>query len=558
MESRLNKLEILILNTKQKYKVTHYISVGDLLELSGVHLHYPVLGALVNNTPRELSFTIYKPCQVTFFDITHPEGHRMYVRSLIFVLLKAARNLSPNRRLMVEHAVSKGLYCEYSDSVPVTIEEVFELGAEMRNIIARDVEFVKEAMLVPDAIEVFEKNNYLEKAKLFRTRKKMYTAIYHLEDFVEYFYGNLVKSTGQLTIFDLVKYQDGMLLMLPPQQPPIKIEDFILQPKLFDIFQEYKHWGEILGITTIGSINEYVQANKTNELIHLAEALHEKKVASIAEQVVGHLAKPRLILISGPSSSGKTSFAKRLAVQLRVLGIKTVQISLDNYFVNREDTPKDAHGEYNFEALEAIDLDLFNKQLIQLMDGEEIEIPKFSFESGSRYWDGTKLQIEHSTFIIVEGIHGLNPGLTNQINNVLKFKIYVSALTNVGIDFHNRIPTTDNRLIRRIIRDYQYRGYSAKETLKRWPSVRKGEDAYIFPYQEEADVMFNSSLFFELGVLKPYVEIPLHEVYESDAEYAEAKRLLKFLSYFLPIPDTNLPPTSILREFLKGSSFHYD
>jgi uridine kinase len=366
-----------------------------------------------------------------------------------------------------------------------------------------------------------------------------------------------VPSTGYLKAFDLVKYYQGMLLMIPKRSNPEELEDIVLQNKMFDIFQEYKEWVEIIGVRSVAAINQQVKSRLTSELIKISEALHERKVIQIADQIYGRKGKVRIVLISGPSSSGKTTFAKRIAIQLKVAGLKPYTISLDNYFVDREHTPKDEKGDYDFESLQAVDVDTFNKNLIQLLDGEEIELPKFSFESGRRFFDGTKLKIEDNGIIIIEGIHALNPNLTPLIEVEKKFLVYISALTSLSIDGTNRIPTTDNRLIRRIIRDYKYRGYSALDTISRWESVRRGEDQNIFPYQENADVMFNSALLYEFGILKTYAEPILRDVPVNVPEYAEARRLMKFLDFFERIPDQEIPPTSILREFLGGSTFSY-
>ncbi|HPJ46729.1 MAG TPA: nucleoside kinase, partial [Tenuifilaceae bacterium] len=373
----------------------------------------------------------------------------------------------------------------------------------------------------------------------------------------DYFFGCLVPSTGYLKKFDLVKYYQGMLLMVPKRKNPDELEDIVIQDKMFDIFQEYKDWVDILGVGNVAAINKQVLTGNSSELIKISEALHERKVVQIADMIYSRKDNVRIVLISGPSSSGKTTFSKRLAIQLKVAGMRPYTISLDNYFVDREHTPRDEHGEYDFESLHALDINYFNNDLVQLMEGKEVELPKFSFENGKRYFDGTKLKIERNGIIIIEGIHALNPDLTPLIEAEKKFKVYISALTSLSIDGTNRIPTTDNRLIRRIIRDHRYRGYSALDTISRWDSVRRGEDHNIFPFQEEADVMFNSALLYELGILKSYAEPVIREVPMNVPEYAEAVRLIKFLSYFVSIPPDEIPPTSILREFLGGSTFSY-
>ncbi len=548
-------IEIICENNKTRKYYELGTSLHEIIVDQNIYLKYPILGAKVNNDVEELSYQIFKPKVVKFFDISDVDGARMYVRSLWFVLMKAVKDLYPDAILKIEHSVSKGFYCEIENS-DNTSEIVEAIRHRMQQIVEEDIPFVRKDILVSEAMQLFEENNYFHKVKLFQTCPELYTSVYHLGNLVDYFYGYLVPSTGFLTVFDLVTYQEGMLLRIPKRSNPTELEDVIEQPKLFEIFREYKRWSKILGVETIGSINEAVLNKQAGELIKISEALHEKKVGKIADEIKNR-EKVRLILISGPSSSGKTTFCKRLAVQMKAAGLKPFQISLDNYFVDREHTPKDEHGEYDFESLDALDVKLFNENLLDLLTGNEVSLPKFSFTSGTRFYTGEKLQISQETILLIEGIHALNPNLTLMIPNELKFKIYVSALTQIGIDGHNRIPTTDNRLLRRIIRDHQYRGYSALNTLQRWPSVRRGEEKYIFPFQEEADVMFNSALLFELGVLKSYAEPLLHSVPQFQPEYSEAMRLLKFLSYFQPISDKELPPTSILREFLSGSTFDY-
>jgi len=550
-------IQIICENCGTKKDFQRGTTLKEISEELNVNLKYPILGAFVNNKLKELSYNIYKPKTVEFIDITHPDGMRMYIRSLMFVLQKAVNNIIPGKQLKIEHAISKGLYCEIERNGTLDIETVFAIGNRMREIIDADIEFKRKEILTTDAIKLFEEAELTQKALLFKFRSQLYTSVYSLDDINDYFYGFLAPSTGYLKVFDLVKYFDGMLLIGPKSDNPDECEEIILQNKLFEILREYKQWGEILNVGYIGNINEIIEKKQVGELIKISEALQEKKLAYIADKISAQTPHPKLILISGPSSSGKTTFAQRLAIQLKVAGIKPVTLSLDNYFVNRELTPRDENGEYNFEALEALDIDLLNSNLLQLFNGEEIELPRFSFQTGQRYYTGEKLKIDKKTIIIAEGIHALNPNLTPDIDDKDKFKIYVSALTTVSLDNLNRIPTTDTRLIRRIVRDYRYRGYSALETIDRWQSVREGEEKYIFPYQENADVMFNTAVHYETGVLKRYVEPILYEVPKNKKAYREAVRLLKFFSYITPIPDEEIPPTSILREFLGGSSFKY-
>jgi len=552
---RLIKITCTNINITKEYKAgTNLQEIANDLKIK---LKYPILGARVNNQLFEFDYEIYKPKIVEFIDFTNVDGFRMYLRSLSFVLMKAAKDLFPDRALKIEHSISGGYYCELEHTEhKLNQQEVLDIADRMREIIGANLPFQREEILTTEAIKIFEKNNMSEKARLFNSRPLLYTSVYKLDDFIDYFYGYLVPSTGYLELFDLIPYYDGMLLRFPAINKPLEIGNIVLQEKLFDIFREYKDWGEVLGVSSVGDVNDEIMKGNIGELIKISEALHEKKVAEIADAIKNR-PQIRVVLIAGPSSSGKTTFAKRLSVQLKVSGLKPVQISLDNYFIDREATPKDENGEYDFESLYALDIDTFNRDILKLIDGQEIDMPHFSFESGKRYYKGNKFKITNQHIILIEGIHALNPKLSEQISNDIKFKIYISALTQIGIDSHNRIPSTDNRLLRRIVRDYQYRGYSAKETLKRWASVRRGEEKNIFPYQEEADVMFNSALLFELGVLKSRAEPILQEIDETHREYSEARRLLKFLSYFRAIPDNEIPPTSILREFLSGSSFKY-
>ena len=552
------EVEIVCANTGIRKKILPGLNLQEIANELDIKHEYPILGAMVNNQLKELSYEVYSPKTIFFLDITHPDGMRMYQRSLFFVLQKAVRDLIPGSKVRIEHSVSKGFYCEIDGcEQPLELPLVFNICDRMREIVAADIAFRRDKILTTDVVNLFEELGYNEKARLFRTRPKLYTSVYLMNDMADYFFGCLVPSTGYLKTFDLVKYYQGMLLRIPKRNKPDEVEDIEIQNKMFEIFQEYKDWIEILGVGSIGAINEQVHKGNASELIKISEALHEKKVAQIADKIYCRRDKVRIVLISGPSSSGKTTFSKRLAIQLKVTGLKPYMISLDNYFVDREMTPKDEKGDYDYESIHALDIDYFNNDLIRLLKGEETKIPKFSFEEGKRFYDGTTLQIEPNAVLIIEGIHGLTPELTHLIPSEMKYKVYVSALTSLSLDGINRIPTADNRLIRRIIRDYRYRGYSAVDTIRRWESVRRGEEKNIFPSQEQADVMFNSALLFELSVLKSYAEPILYEVPSTEPEYAEATRLLKFLSYFSPIQDKEIPPTSILREFLGGSTFSY-
>lgn len=551
-------VDIICLNTQSRKELTPGLSLLEIAKEFGVELKHQILGAMVNNELKELNYEVYTPKSIMFIDITHPAGMGMYQRSLFFVLQKAVNEVLPGKSISIGHSISKGFYCEIQGMpLPLELPLIFSIGEKMREIVAKDLPIWREKVLTEDAVKIFNKSGHTDRAELFKTRATLYTSVYYINGMADYFFGCLVPSTGYLKVFDLVKYYQGMLLMIPKRSQPTEVEDIILQNKMFDIFQEYKGWVDIIGVSNVAAINNQVGGGKTSELIKISEALHERKVIQIADQIIHRKNQVKIVLIAGPSSSGKTTFAKRIAVQLKVAGLKPYDISLDNYFVDREKTPRDEHGEYDFESLDALDIEYFNNDLVNLLKGNEVELPKFSFETGKRFFDGTKLSIEDNGILIIEGIHALNPKLTPLIANEKKFKIYISALTSLSIDGTNRIPTTDNRLIRRIVRDYRYRGYSAQDTIGRWNSVRRGEDLNIFPFQEEADVMFNSSLLYEFGVLRTYAEQIIRDVPMNVPEYAEARRLAKFLSFFSRMPDAEIPPTSILREFLGGSTFSY-
>ncbi|MBL4560641.1 MAG: nucleoside kinase [Labilibaculum sp.] len=551
-------IDIYFDDIKEKRSYPIGTDLQTILEDVKPQLSGEALGAMVNNKLKELTYEIYKPKNVTFVDGIHSDGRRMYVRSLCFLLYKAVHDIYPGANFRVEHSISNGLYCRITDrNIMLTPDLVKDIKKRMLEIVEADLSFVREEMETKKAIELFESQGLKEKTSLFRTRGNLYTSVYHLGDSVDYFNGFLVPSTSMLKVFDLLPFAQGMLLMTPGRRDTSVTETFVPQEKMLKVFSEYKRWGKVLNISNVGDLNSYVESDNISELIKISEALHEKKISQIADKIRKKRKRIKLILISGPSSSGKTTFGKRLAIQLKVAGLHPVNLSLDNYFVDREKTPLDDNGEYDFEALEALDVRLFNENLVDLLNGKEVELPKFSFETGSRYFDGEKLKINGKQILVVEGIHALNPKLTPLIADESKFRIYISALTSISIDGHNRIPSTDNRLIRRIVRDHKYRNYSAFDTISRWPSVRLGEEKNIFPYQEEADAMFNSALPYELGVLKRYAEPILKEIQPNQAEYSEANRLLKFFSYFLPICADEIPPTSLMREFLGGSTFDY-
>lgn len=534
------------------------ISLKDILADVNPKPNNPVVGAMVNNNLKHLAYEIYKPKDIRFIDLTHSSGRRMYSRSLCFVLYKAIRDLFPETGFRLEHSVSNGLYFRLIDkNIILSVADVKRIKQRMQEIIDADLPFVREKMKTEKAIELFESQGLKEKTELFNSMGKLYLSVWKLDDYADYFFGLLAPSSGILRVFDLQHFHKGLLLMTPRRGKPTVVKERISQEKMLKVFSEYKRWGKVLNISNIGDLNSYVADQTISEIIKISEALHEKKISQIADKIRRYQRRIQVILISGPSSSGKTTFGKRLSVQLKVAGLKPVNLSMDNYFVNREQTPKDQNGEYDFEALNALDIELFNQNLLALMEGKEIELPKFSFETGKRYYDGEKLKISNKQMLVIEGIHALNPKLTPLIPDASKFRIYISALTSLSIDGHNHIPSTDNRLIRRIVRDYKYRNYSALETIRRWESVKRGEQKNIFPYQENADVMFNSALPYEFGILKKHAEQILREVPQNQPEYSEAGRLLKFFSYFRPISDEGIPPTSLVREFLGGSTFRY-
>lgn len=558
MESK--KLDIYCLNTNVTKQYPVGTSLREIADDQNIKLNKPLVGAFVNNKVKELDYAVFKPKVVQFFDLESVEGQRMYNRSLCMLLAKALNDVEPELRVVVDHSISKGFYCELvtkeGKEFKATEDLVLKIRGRMQMLVDVNLPIDRKEILSSKAADIFESQGLGDRVEMFKHRPRFFSSIYSIDGFQDYYTSYLVPSTNYLTVFDLIPYYDGMLLRFPTDFKTMTIAPLEKQDKLFEVFREYKSWSKLLGISTVDSLNKAVATGEAGEIIKVAEALQEKKIAQIADRIkqAGNI---KLVLIAGPSSSGKTTTSKRLCVQLRVAGMKPVQISLDNYFVDREKTPRDESGEYDFEALEALDYQQFNKDILDMMDGKRVEMPVFNFQTGKREYRGEFMTADEDTVFVVEGIHGLNPTLSEMIPADRKFKIYVSALTPIGVDYHNRIPTTDNRLLRRIIRDFRYRHYSAEETIKRWPGVRRGEDRNIFPFQEEADIMFSSALPYELGVIKKYAEPILRGVSERAPEYAEAQRLIKFLSYFKEFPDDEIPPTSILREFLTGSSFHY-
>lgn len=535
-------------------------SLLDIFYGYNLDFPYQVVSAKVNNRSEGLNFRVYNNKDIEFLDIRDSSGMRTYVRTLCFVLYKATSELFPTGKLYVEHPVSKGYFCKLDIGRDLTLEDVSAIKSRMQEIINENIFFRRTECHTTEAVRIFSERGMEDKVKLLETSGSIYTYYYTLGDTVDYYYGSLLPSTGFIKLFDIVKYYDGLLLRIPSKDNPLVLEEVVKQEKMLDVFKEHLRWNYIMGMGNVGDFNLACQKGHATNLINVAEALQEKKIAQIADDIYNRGRngnRVKLVLISGPSSSGKTTFSKRLSVQLMTNGLHPYPISLDNYFVEREETPKDKNGNYDYESLHALDLDLFNAHLQALLRGEEIELPRFNFNTGKKEYRGDKLRIDDHTIIIMEGIHALNPELTPQIPVDSKYKIYVSALTTISLDDHNWIPTTDNRLLRRIIRDYNYRGYSAQETISRWPSVRAGEDKWIFPFQENADVMFNSALLFEFAVLRSHAEPILNSVPRNCPEYAEAYRLLKFIKYFSPVQDKEIPFTSLLREFLGGSSFKY-
>lgn len=544
-------------NTKSYHDFQAGSSLLEIYRKLQVKLPFQVVAALVNNKVESLNFLVFKPKDISFIDLSTSSGMRVYVRTLSMVMAKAVNNLYPNAILHIEHPVSKGYYGNVTQEGKVIAVDLEAIKERMREIIEEDLPIMREERQTPEVIEMFRQRGQFDKVRLLGTLGVPYARYFRMGHFIDYYSSALLPSTSQLSIFDIEPYQDGFLLRVPNRDNPVKLEDFVDQPAMFNVFKEFIAWNSLMGMRNIGDLNHACKKSLTYTLINVAEALHEKKVGQIADMIAQRKETARFVFIAGPSSSGKTTFCKRLGVQLAVAGIHPISISLDNYFVSRDQTPKDENGDYDYEALAALDLDLFNDHLRRLLKGEEVEIPTYSFDDGKRYYKGDKIKLKPENVLLMEGIHALNPELTTAIPDANKFKIYVSALTTIALDDHNWISTTDNRLIRRIVRDYRFRNYSARETISRWPSVRKGEDKWIFPYQENADVMFNSALIFELAVLKKHVEPILAEVPQNCDEYTEAHRLIKFMRYFAPIRDREIPPTSLLREFLGGSSFRY-
>ena len=543
-------------NNGEMYDVPTGSTLEDVYAQIGLQMEYGPVSARVNNKVEGMHYRVYKQKEVEFLSLYDSSALRSYTRTLFFVLNKAAHDLWPDCTVVIDIPVSNGYYVDLRLDRPVTPDDVNAVRQRMQEIIDANVPIHRHETTTEEAIRMFTESRSFSKVKLLQGVGSLYTTYYDIDGYLDYYYGSLLTSTGQLYLFGVEYYFDGLLLRIPSQQDPSKLGAFMRQDKMFEIFKEHHRWQDILGMRTVGDLNRAIQEGHTNTLIQISEALQEKKIAQIADEIA-HRPGIKMVLIAGPSSSGKTTTCKRISVQLAVNGLQPIGISLDDYFLDRDQTPRDESGDYDFEHLHALNIPLLNQQLNALFRGEEVELPRYNFQQGKSEWSGKHLQLKGNEILVVEGSHALNPELTAEIPDSQKFRIYASALTTILLDNHNYIPTTDNRLLRRIIRDYKYRGVSAQETIRRWPSVRKGENRWIFPYQENADAMFNSAMLFELAVIKQQAEPLLEQVPENCVEHAEAYRLRKFLKYIKPIPEAQIPPTSLLREFLGGSSFDY-
>jgi len=531
-------------------------TLSEIFNEFGLDMPFGPVSARVNNKVEGLNYRVYHNKDVEFLDMRSASGQRAYTRTLFFVLCKAVSDLYPGCHVKIDIPVSNGYYCDMSIGHPVGDADAGAILDRMRRIVADACPIRRHETTTEEAIEMFRAEGRMSKVKLLESVGDLYTVYYDIDGYRDYYYGSLLTNTADLYLFDLVRYYDGLLLRIPSRRDPSVLGELVRQDKMFEIFKEHHHWQDILGMSTIGDLNEVITSGNSMELINVSEALQENKIVKIAEQIAARK-DVRMVLIAGPSSSGKTTTCKRLSIQLLANGIRPIGISLDDYFVDREKSPRDASGDYDFESLYALNIPLLNEQMNALFAGEEIELPRYNFQTGCSEKSGRHLKLKGNEVLVVEGIHALNPELTASIPEEQKFRVYASALTTILIDTHNYVPTTDNRLLRRIIRDYKYRGVSARETIRRWPSVRSGEDKWIFPYQENADVMFNTAMLFELAVIKTQAEPLLELVPENAPEYSEARRLLRFLRYIKPITNEEVPATSLLREFLGGSSFRY-
>ena len=554
-----NRIRVYCENTASYIDVAMGTSLLGLLADLEIENSEKYLAAYVNNRLKELNYRVYTPISIRFIDITHFEGHRVYQRTVTFILQAAMAQLYPDNQFHIRHSLGSGVYCEAAGKELFSSEECREIEAAARAIVAENITIQRRKEQTVDIVEKFEKAGYPDKAKLLSSRPRLYNDIYYMGQNIGYFFGPLAPSSGYADRFDIYPYKEGFVVAMPDRVNPAKMGRIPKAEKMGGLFHQFHEWMDIVGVPTVGELNSRILQGDTSELIKIAEAVHSRQFSNIADKIYqAHDERGvKVVLISGPSSSGKTTSAKRIGIQLRVLGLQPVLISLDDYFVNREDTPKDENGDYDYEALEALDLVRLNDDLCRLIAGESVEIPRYDFITGTRKWHEHPLQLTERSILIMEGIHGLNPKLTPALPDDIKFKIYLSCFTSVAMDNITRIHTTDNRLLRRITRDYRTRGNNGYDTIARWQSVRRGEDKHIFPYQENADVMVNTSLFYELGVLRPIVEPILREIPDTVPEYGEASRLLHFLDNFVPVPTDEIPLDSVLREFVGGSSFKY-
>ena len=548
--------------TKSFPEGTSLLEVYDAF-MDELDLTYPIVAAKVNNTPQGLKFRLYQNRDVEFLDAREGPGHYAYVRSLCFVLYKATQDIYPGSKLFVEHPLERGYYCNFrftrGENRELTADDVALFRKRMQEIINLDMPFRRNEATTEEAIRVFSERGFSDKVKLLETSGQIYSDYYMLGDTADYYYGPLVPSAGYLTVWELEPYHEGLLLRVPDWNDPSRLAEKAPMPKTYEMFAEKVRWDVIMHLSNAGDVNKAVLKGYASELIQVSEALQEKKIVQIAEEITRRVreANLKLVLITGPSSSGKTTFCKRLSIQLLACGLRPYSFSTDDYFVNRVDTPLLPNGDYDFDNIETVEYSLLEDHLTRLMNGERVEVPEYNFKTGKREWNGKKLKLTGESVLIIEGIHALNPLLTRHIDDALKFKIYISALTSISLDDHNWIPTRDNRLLRRIIRDYNKGAFTAKETIAQWKNVCAAEDQWIFPYQETADVMFNSALNIEFAVLRPHAEVILGSVPKNCPEYTDAHRLMKFIRFFIPVSDKEIPPTSIMREFVGGSSFKY-
>lgn len=550
------EIQIRCKNNKKSIYATIGSTLSDVFKQLKLKMPYNTVCAKVNNKVEGMNFRLYHNADVKFLDMTSGSGSRNYTRTLFFILCKAVHDLFPRSYVVIDIPVSNGYYVDINIEREVTIDDVSQIRQRMQEIIDAAMPIKRHEVPTEEAIQMFSQKGDEAKAKLLKSAGSLYTTYYQIDDYVDYYYGSLLTNTSQIYLFGLEKYYDGLLLRIPDLKNPNVLPEMTRQDKMFSIFKEQHQWQNIVGVRTVGDFNEIVEAGGGTDLINVSEALQEKKISRIADEIASRK-DVKLILLAGPSSSGKTTTCKRLSIQLVANGLKPLQISLDDYFINRVQTPLDENGEYDYESIYALNLELINEQFNALFRGEEVELPKYDFQLGVSKPSGKKVRMKENNVLVVEGIHALNPELTAHIPEKQKYRVYVSALTTILLDDHNYIPTTDNRLLRRIIRDYKYRGVDARDSIHRWPSVRSGENKWIFPFQENADAVFNSAMLFELAVIKQQAEPLLEQVPENCEEYSEAYRLRKFLKYIRPIPNKDIPPTSLLREFLGGSSFRY-